>query len=60
VKPSPDHIKLTCIFQVFISIFNEHNGYAYQELLNVLASERTKIDLGLFLEIFGLNVSVFG
>lgn len=59
MKPSPVPIKLTFIFQVFISIFNEHNGYAYQELQNVLANERKEIDLGFFLENFGLNVSIF-
>lgn len=31
--------------------FNDHNGYACQELLSVLASGRKEIDLGLILEI---------
>lgn len=48
MKPSPAPIKLTCIFQFFISIFNERNGYAYQKLQNVLANERKEIDLGFF------------
>lgn len=43
--------ELTGSARVGFFCFSDHNGYACQELLSVLASGRKKIDLGLILEI---------